>query len=102
MRRPGRQLMVLFAIGCVTGLPAVCGQTPRAEATDAELSAMSPREMFDDAQFFTTTKPAELEKQQSQVDQRVKERLRKAQRELAAKYVKSLRARGPQVGDDLY
>jgi len=102
MRRTGRQLMVLFAAGCVTVVPAVCGQTPRAEATDADLSAMSPREMFDDAQSFTTTKQAELEKQKSQVDQRVKERLRKEQRELAAKYVKSLRARGPQVGDDLY
>jgi hypothetical protein len=54
--------MVLFAAGCAAVVPAVCGQTPRAEVTDADLSAMSPREMFDDAQSFTTTKQAELEK----------------------------------------
>jgi len=94
--------MVLFAAGCVTVVPSVCGQTPRVEDTDGAVSAMSPREMFDDVQSYSTTKQAELEKQKSQVDQRVKEKLRKEQRELAAKYVKSLRARDPQVGDDLY
>jgi thiol-disulfide isomerase/thioredoxin len=101
MTRSARRLIVLLTAGSVSVVTVVCGQTPRGEES-GDVATMSARQMFEDAQSYVSAKKAELEKQKTQVDDRVKEKLRKEQRELAAKYVKSLRARGQQFGEDLY
>ena len=90
---------ILFVMG--VGLPAiiVSGQTARervgaVDDGNSAVTAISARQMFDDAQAYATDKQAELEKQKTKIDEGVRAKLRKEQRELAAKFVDSLRAEG--------
>jgi len=91
------------------GLPVIIAsaQTARERvgASDdgtSAVAAISARQMFDDAQAYATEKQAELEKQKTKIDEGVRAKLRKEQRELAAKSVESLRDRGAQTGENLY
>src|SRR6266478_2191306 len=98
---------ILFVMG--VGLPVIIAsaQTARERvgASDdgtSAVAAISARQMFDDAQAYATEKQAEVEKQKTKIDEGVRAKLRKEQRELAAKSVESLRDRGAQTGENLY
>jgi thiol-disulfide isomerase/thioredoxin len=69
---------------------------------DATTASMSARQMFEEAESYANNKQAELEKQKTKVDERIKTKLRQEQRDLAAKFVASLRGRDVQVGEELY
>ena len=104
MTRLARQLGALLFAGVAVPL-TIASQTARAPApdtTDSSVAGMSSRQMFEEAQAYAEKKQAEIEKQNKKIEAGARSKLQQEQRELAAKYVESLRARGQQIGDDLY
>src|SRR5205809_6011026 len=102
MNRSVRDLIVL-SVCCLAGTVVIRAQVPPVAAPgDATTASMSARQMFEEADSYANNKQAELEKQKTKVDERVKTKLRQEQRDLAAKFVASLRGRDVQVGEDLY
>jgi len=79
------------------------GQTKPASAPqNSDSTALSSRQMFEEAHSYASTKLAELEKQKAKIDERVRTKLQQEQRDLAARDVELLRRRGVPVGEDLY
>jgi len=106
MNRLTRHLIILLVVGVGLPIIVVSGQTARervgADDGNSAVAAIPARQMFDDAQAYVTDKQAELEKQKGKIDEGVRAKLRKEQRELAGKFVESMRAQGVQVGENLY
>lgn len=104
MTRLARQLIVLLIAGVAlpVTIASQTARTPAPAATDSSVAGMSPRQMFEEAQVYAGNKQAEIEKQHQKVEAAVRTKLQQEQRDLAAKYVESLHARGEQIGDNLY
>jgi thiol-disulfide isomerase/thioredoxin len=102
MNRSVRYLILLSVCGLACTVVIRAQVPPVAAPGDATTASMSARQMFEEADSYANNKQAELEKQKTKVDERVKTKLRQEQRDLAAKFVASLRGRDVQVGEDLY
>ena len=88
----------------VAGYAQLAGKqtVPGGEPNEIAAIQITPKLMFDEIQGYVRRKQEELEQQKLKPDDRIIRKIRQEQKDLAAKYVLALQARGPQVGENLY
>ena len=100
------QTLLLVVFACIT-LPAPAGLAQPARSRTAPTKDSAPanrslEQLFQEADGYVNRKREEFRTQNVNVDDKLASKTSQEQRQLAAKYVDDLQARGPLAGDDLY
>ncbi len=102
------QTLLLALFACIT-LPARTGLAqqrlpfaPIKEGAGSASANRAPELLFQEADGYVNKKREEFKKQNVTIDDKLASKTSQEQKQLAAKYVDDLQARGPLAGDDLY